>query len=124
MRNQIITCSLAAIGLSVATGSLLAEEAPDCTPFSPTDLPCFRGPWQNGTVLVGDNELVDDLKDAKLPAFGGETFISPTYADGRLYTRGTIPGSGKWTPAQRIAKGLPPEHGCVYCFDLRKNVKE
>jgi outer membrane protein assembly factor BamB len=64
----------------------------------------------NGTVTA----------TSKLPAFGGESFISPTYADGRLYIRGTIPGSTGGTAAQRIAKGLPPEHGCVYCFDLRK----
>jgi hypothetical protein len=50
--------------------------------------------------------------------------VSPTYADGRLYIRGTIPGSNKHTPAQRIAKGLVPEHGCVYCFDLRKGAAE
>jgi outer membrane protein assembly factor BamB len=86
-----------------------------------------------GTSLIGGNwyfhygdaqNLGDDgavTGGSRLPAFGGEAYLSPTYADGRLYIRGTIPGSNGGTAAQRIKQGLPPEHGCVYCFDLRKN---
>jgi len=50
----------------------------------------------------------------------GEAFLNATLADGRLYLRGKLPGIGKQDLPERVAQGLPPEHGCIYCFDLRK----
>jgi outer membrane protein assembly factor BamB len=74
----------------------------------------------DGKATAGSS--LPELKpNSKTRLWGGESFISPTYADGRLYIRGTIPGSHGSTWAQRIKEGLPPEHGCVYCFDLRMN---